>query len=319
LVFIAALSLAAFGGEKDPLPSLLTLPFLLFGILALCLSKVAASKQAAANPDGLAQSRNWPIPAAIVAVLALASLAISLIVPRLLAPVAGAARELGQGSLVFVGALGRFLDWLFVFAPASSRSPGIKEMRPPGSGGSEAPGLALVDLVFLTILGTLALVAALFLIRVAFLAIRKAAGKGGRRQGLESGLLPAWLRRAFRVLGRHAGEFLTMLKALLPRRREARSVTLKAYARLLASGRLGGLARARVETPREYARRLILAFPRFAAAIDLVVEGLEHEVYGGRTLDGAAERKMNEARRILRASGFIVERIRIALRRRPKA
>ncbi|HWP68376.1 MAG TPA: DUF4129 domain-containing protein, partial [Rectinemataceae bacterium] len=71
----------------------------------------------------------------------------------------------------------------------------------------------------------------------------------------------------------------------------------------------------RSETPREYARRLTLAFPHAATQADFVAEALEKEIYGGEKLDEATERRLAKIRRRSRPKSFLAERFKLAVRR----
>jgi hypothetical protein len=73
------------------------------------------------------------------------------------------------------------------------------------------------------------------------------------------------------------------------------------FAALEAWGRLGGVARRDWETPREYAGRLSLRFPRAAVDIDTIVAAFQHQVYGERKLKTGEITEPHKAWRRLRS------------------
>lgn len=311
-LFLMGLSMAALVRVENALPGRLAIPYFLFAILAL-----GSSKSEGSGRGGLSRNSRKAIVAGAAIVFALAAIGVILLVPALTEPARQAAGALKGASLRLLAMIGDFLEWLFkerrpTFADRSE-SGGAAPPPPPRGTGDESPFAAIVMWIVLGIAG------AFILAMIGYLLFELARMLAGRTKKPvdEAGRFDprAWLKAFFRAVAR----FAALLFGLGRRGRGRRSEALEAYAGLLAGGRAAGAARRATETPREYALRLAATFPDTAGAAGraaFIAQEVEKEVYGGAAADPSATARLREARRKLRPSSFVAERLRVSLRRR---
>ena len=307
--FLMVFFLSALVRVNHSFPGQLTIPYFLFGILALGLSKGKdRGKTGLARRSGLASLA----PAAAVFVLAAAGL--MLLVPALAIPARLAADSLKNLSFGLLRYIVAFLVWLFgsgspKYSNDSGGKEGLVSGLPPevdeSSGGLFA---TIVMWCFIVAAAVFMLALLAYLLSLLF---RRLSSRVAKLEPSGRPSLALWLR----FLALACANFLSRLGAAFSRKGEKRSEALAAYARLLACGRLAGAARGGNETPREYARRLSLAFPRAAAQADFVAASLEREIYGGEKLGEATGERLAKIRLRLRAGFFWAERVRLAWRR----
>ena len=307
--FLMVFSLSALVQVKHSFPGRLTIPYFLFGILALGLSRSRDRGRV-----GLARRSGTASLMPATAVFALAAAGLMLLVPALANPARLAADSLKDLSFGLLRYIVAFLVWLFGSGPPKySDNSGGKEgliSAPPPEVDENSGGLfaTIVMWCFIIIAAVFILALLAYLLSLLF---RRLSSRVARLESSGRPSLALW----FRSLVLACAGFFSRLGAAFSRRGEKRSGALAAYARLLACGRFAGAARGRSETPREYARRLSCAFPHAAAQADFVAASLEREVYGGEALDAATGKKLAAVRRRLRAGSFWAERVRLVLRR----
>lgn len=315
-LFLFALSLSALVHIENPLSGKLIVPFLLFGILALGISR---SENAERGGLSRRSRRLMVIPVATAFILV--SIGIVVLVPSFFAPAKEVGNSVQYAFSVLEPYLGAFLRWLFGF---QRRSPAADSSSASG-GGLEAPPIAdesgwLGTLIATVLMWSLVvLISAVLIGLIAFGLVKLFRYLAGRVEkegdGLNLSFLPARLR-AF-ILG--CARFFARLAAKMTRSREKRSGAIEAYAKLLSCGRAAGAARRLNETPREFAERLAGLFPRSAPNALFVAEVLEKEAYGGHAAAPDDERELRKIRQETRPAAFLAERARNAFsRRRPE-
>lgn len=310
--YLVSFSFAALVRVEVPSFPGLIIPFFLVGIPALGISKADPALR-----GGFSRRSRGSALAPFTIAFILAATGVLVAVPALEAPAAQAANSLGFASQEFLRLLGLFLTSLYRFKPASGpAATGVTRVIAPADGDSSqgAPFAGILLWALLAVAAIFSLAFLLFAIGRLLRLLGTRVEKKGRSPELARLLsrLAAWLRSLIGPFLR----FFARLEALIPHRREKRSLALSTYARLLVCGRAAGAARRPVETPREYARRLSLAFPHAAGRSDSVATALEREVYGGKVRDEATEAGLAGIRRGLHILSFIAERARNAIRRK---
>ncbi len=309
--FLMFFSLSALIRIKHSFPGRLTIPYFLFGILALGLSKSGDRGRA-----GFARRSRITSLMPAAAVFALAAAGLILLMPALANPARLAAVSLKNLSFGLLRYIVAFFVWLFGSGPPKySDNSGGKEglvSAPPPAVDESSGGLFATIVMWCFIIVAAAFILALVAYILSLL-FRRLSSRVARLESSGRPSLALWLRSL--VLA--CAGFLSRLGAAFSRRGKKRSEALAAYARLLACGRQAGTVRGRSETPREYARRLSCAFPHAAAQADFVASSLEREIYGGEKLGAATRERLASVRRRLRAASFWAERVRLALKRLP--
>lgn len=307
--FLLAFSLSALVQVKYSFPGRLVIPYFLFGILALGLSKSEGGRK-----GGLSRRSGKASLVPVAAAFVLAAIGLIFLVPALTEPARLAAISLKSASRGLWRYVIAFLVWLFGDGPAriSSNANGGdgRVAAPPPEVNEGSGGLFATIIMWCFIIVAAAFVLALLAYLLSLL-FRRLATRVARGDASNHPFLPLWLRAFVLACAR----FFSRLTSAFSRRGEKRSEALAAYARFLSCGRSAGAVRKRSETPREYARRLTLAFPHAATKADFVAEALEKEIYGGEKLDEATERRLAKIRRRLHPKSFLVERFRQAVRR----
>lgn len=298
-VFLVVLSIAALiGGDLDR-PAAVILPFLVFSILGLGLARGDTDA-----PEGFPRRPASAVLGSISALFLGAAAGLALLMPLLTDPAVRAGQALARGAPALIRFLGILLGRIYKLKTEAPRPSEGGSSVLPGEAGDPAAG-ALTN-IFVTVLGGIAaLLAAALVVAVLVRLVRRLASPvQNRSRFVDLSFLARWFSGFLAALRR------TLERPGALRTRRSRTPALKAYARLLAVGRLLGEARRRDETPREYARRLSAAFPLSAADAGFVVDRLEREVYGGDSRDPEADRRLTAARRGLRFEAFNVERLR---------
>jgi hypothetical protein len=303
-LFLFAFLAAALVHVENAFARALVIPFFLFGILALGISKGAEARRGGLSPRSRA--------AALLSATALSLLAawgLLSVLPALMAGAGGVGNALKGQARRLEPYLGPFLRSLLGFhiatasaedtlGPSGALAP---SSSPPDGGGFGAVFATFLAWAFLAVLAAFAL--RLLLLGLA----RFFRFLSSRLEGRASGRLRAFFLRSALLLSRFA--------TLSLRRPERRSEARATYARLLVLGRRAGAPRAPSETPREYARRLVRSFPRSAAQAGFVAEAVEKEVYGGESLDPATVGRLVEIRSGAGLFAFQSERVRRAISR----
>lgn len=296
-LFLVILSIAALTGSKAPPAAAAALPFLAFSILSLGLAR--------GERDGSGAFRRRSFLAGLLPLTALflgAAGGLALLVPLLTEPAALAGEVLARGAPALLRFLGRFLSRIYRLETAAPRlSEGGSNFLPREA---DVPGDGSLSDIFIAVLGGIAVFLAAALAAAALVRlIRRLASPSERRRPLDLSFTARWLSAIKAFLRR------VMINLGSLRSPGGSSPALKAYARLLAVGRVLGMSRTRDETPREYTRRLAAAYPRGAAEAGFVVGCLEREVYGGKPRDPDTDRRLAAARRGMRLGAFVRERL----------
>ena len=300
-IFLVVLSIAALVGGELGRPAAAALPFLTFSILGLGLARKEGD-----DPGAFKRRSALASLLSMSAVFLGAAAGLTLLVPLLTDPAARAGQALAEAAPAVLRFIGRLLGRIYRLETAAPRlSEGGSGILPGEAGDPEGGTLTGV---FVAVLGgTAALLAAALVAAALVRLVRRLASPAERRHSPpDLSFLIRWLSGIPAALNR----LRSNLDAL--RSRRTASPALKAYARLLAVGRLFGAPREPDETPREYALRLAAAFPRSAAGAVFVVDLLEREVYGGKPRDPDADLRLVEIRRKTRLRGYLLERLRSA-------
>ena len=307
-IFLAAFSIAALTRMENPFPVRLALPYFLFGILALGLSRGGAAGRGGLGPRK--PRSGLPLAAAAFTV---AAAGVYTLTPALFAPAARAGRSLGESFDRLTPYLGAFLKWLFGFGRAATAA------APASLEREAAPQLPSIEpngpesLILSILMWSLGIIAAALLLALAgFLLAKLFRYLASRTEGEGAGprFTPAWLMAWIR----RCAAFFARFEAALAERRKERSPAAAAYVKLLSCGRAAGTALAPADTPREYARRLSAAFPRAAKDALFIAEAVEREVYGKIEPDRRGDRRLVDIRRGIRATAFFAERATKLLR-----
>ncbi|MFA6506413.1 MAG: DUF4129 domain-containing protein [Treponemataceae bacterium] len=309
-VFLFAFCLATLMQLENPLAKTLIIPFFLFAILALGISRSENAKR-----GGLARRPRRTMLIPIAAAFVLTAAGVALLVPMLFSPAERAGTALKDAVIAAEPYIGAFLRWLFGFnrssaAPAASTDSGSGFEAPPA--GEESPLARLIALIVMWSLG--ALLALILIVLVAYglakLFAYLASRVEKRGPGVNLAFLPAWLRAFILGGARFFARCRAIVGAAFARKKKHHSAAVEAYARLLVCGRIAGKRRKPNETPREYARRLTEVFPRSARKAEFVVEALEKEAYGLRAPIAAVEPILALISRKTRAWSFLAERVK---------
>jgi len=307
--FLIAFFLTAIVRVTYEFPGKLVVPYFLFGILALGSSKNEGNRK-----GGLSRRTGAASLVPVAATFVLAAIGLIFLVPALTEPARLAAKSLknaGRGLWHLFIAL---IVWLFGDGTArisNTMNNGDGIVRAPPSEVDQGSGGLFATIVmwcFIIVAAAFILSLLAYLLSIIF---RRLSTRVSKAEAAHNPFPPPWLRAFILACAR----FFSRLTALFSRGGEKRSEALAAYARLLACGRSAGAARRRNETPREYARRLTLAFPRAATQAGFIAESLEREIYGGERLDMETDRTLAKIRQRSHAVAFLAERAKLALRR----
>jgi hypothetical protein len=203
--------------------------------------------------------------AELAVALAIAGLGLSRLVPLLAKPAKSAAESLQQVGIGLLDYIARFLTWLF--RPRQARRMDIGESSSRIM-GEPPPPMADETSVFGTIVVWLVLVlAAAFSIALL---------------GYLFFLLFTWLGKKVdaRKVERNASGFVKWPKRSAQGKFLSNSAAMRAYRILLRRGKAVRMQRKSSETPREYATRLAMAFPKSTKGAEILVLCVEREVYG---------------------------------------
>lgn len=310
-LFLAAFLMVAILRVEAPLPGRLVIPYFIFGMLALGLSKSESAQRGGLKP---LTRRAMVISATLVFVLTAAALL--LVVPALTEPARRAAESLKSASLSLLKLIESFLTWLFRAGPprfaAQADGGGQILNAPPVEADGASPFSTILMWAFLGIAGIFVAILFGYLMIGLFRFLASRTKKPvDDRKGLS---IIDWLK-AFRGSMMAALSRLTVFFARMAedaRRRRGHSPALAAYARLMAMGRAAGIPRTRCESPREYARRLAASCPVSAGQAAFIVEAVEKEAYGGLAGDGPTNALLKQIRAGLKRPAFIMERSRTA-------
>jgi len=311
-LFLLALGVTALVKVENPFPGQVAVPYFIFGILALGISKSEGARR-----GGLSASSRKAMTASLALVFVLASAGIFLLVPSLTEPARRAAESLKGASLSLLRLIADFLTWLFRGRRPTFAAPRESDRLGPGilpeRMGEESAFSAILMWIMLGAAGIVILLLLGYLAAWLWRFLMSRTRKPGEAEG--SGSLGSWLKGIMAALTR-----LLSWLAALPRRLGLgrlpgrRSAALEAYARLLAGGRAAGAARKPSETPGEFARRLAAAFPATAGQAAFIAEQVEKEVYGGLAADPATAARLAGLRARTGRLSFIAERFRRSLR-----
>ncbi|HWR11971.1 MAG TPA: DUF4129 domain-containing protein [Rectinemataceae bacterium] len=310
-LFLAAFCLTALIQVKNPLPPRLVIPYFLFGILALGMSK-----NEGATRGGLSPNSRSAMVASVALVFVLAAAGVLLLIPALTEPAKQAAAALKSAAVPVFQLLLAILKWFFKERSATSNivpqdgDQVVRDMRPEAG---EASSGTIMMWIILGVLGAFALAllcGLLFqLFRFLFSRTKKAANDAGSRS------FSSWIRSFARAVAKFLARVAATL-ARLSRHGEYGSAALALYARLLSCGRFAGLPRGPCETAREYSLRLAETFPASAGQAAFIVEAVEKEAYGGLAVDAPTAARLSALRPTISRRAFLAERLRRGLRPR---
>ncbi len=319
-LMLLALSFAAVVKLDTPFSTPLLGPYLLVSAMAM-----GASKNAELRRGGFAPKR--PRGLALLSALLFGSVALitALVAPLLFAPAARTGDALKSGLVSAEPYIAAFLRWLLSIngghpvAAASESSGNAPEPSPFLTEAASVSGLlARIVIWGLGAIAVLLLVSLLFygLVKLFLWLSRRTEGEGALApRALDWRFLPTWLRRllirAWHLFSDVGAKIRELASALSINRGPAAS----AYLKLLRCARFAGYPRLPTETPREYARRLLSTCPRSSVDAEFIVGELEKEAYGGRASDPKTAAALLRARRRLRVTAFLAERIRGSLTR----
>lgn len=276
----------------DPAALPLTAAFFCFSSLALVQSR---TRQDPASPGRTGVTRSLAGMGAGSLLLAAGVAAFCL--PWLREAADGGYRVLKAVATPLYPYLVRALRFVLVPSSRISRSPGrpgdgSSHSMPADQLGSAPSWLEWIAQALLWLL--LAIVAVLVLVLLGFL-LRRFWLLMISRTGETKKPPPFW---------QDLRQFLAMLWARfsgwLPGLRIKGHGPAAGLARLRRWGQRGGVSGLKGETPREYGRRLGLAYPKLGRAIGHVVQAHEAAVYGGRPWGGAEESGMKRSLRRLK-------------------
>ncbi len=301
LLFLATFSFTALVKLENSLPPRLTIPFFIFGILALGSVKAEEGRR-----GGLSRRSRGSMTAAAAAVFLLGALAIILLLPALFEPAKAAAEGLKQASGFVFKVLADILVWLFSGKRKAVAAETVSEgFKPPPM--AEEAGNEMPSVVMWIVVGFLSLLALAILLLLLWLLIRFLGSRTRKRQVTDrSASIFFWLKALLAAMLR----LIARLRRLA-RRRARLSPALEAYRRLLAAGRAGGEPRKPSETPREYALRLDATFEAARGRALPIAHALEKEVYGGAAPADSAEEtaRLQQLGLGLKRRKFIAHRI----------
>ena len=280
--------------QRNPFAEALILPYFLVSIFALALSRSGTNVR-----GGLPARSDLLMLLPFTALFLLAGFFTVLYFPELFGLAAETNRVLGEAADVvspWVLALLRFFFgfWAPVSAKSGQTSSGPKESEAPIP---HEPGWFERLLEQILAWGLLGIFALAGVVLAGFLLWQLGkyllSRKGREAEPLSFKAFLDYLRAYLRRL---CGFF----KGLLPRKAEAKAKpgnAARAYRRLIAWGRVGGVRRLPSETAREYGNRLGRTFPEARDAAGLIVTVLERDLYGGNPPAGADLRDLKKARR----------------------
>ncbi len=277
-LFLGGFTISALVGYGNDGPARLVVPYFLFGILALGLSRSGKERR-----GGLERPSARATLATAAGVFMIAAAGVYALMPVLFDPAARAGQAV-VGALDAIRPYAEaFLRWLFGAGRAGAAAPAPatngSAIGPPQELEETGPLARLIASILMWVLGIAA--GAVLLALAAYLLAKLFTYLGTRVEGERKaggGFLPDWLRRAILACARLAAR----LQEALAERRRKRSPAAAAYKRLLSCGRRAGLPRRGSETPREYAARLAAAFPRSARDAAFVADAAGSELYGGK-------------------------------------
>lgn len=308
-LLLAAFLLTALTHVENPFPSRLVIPFFLFGILALGMSKSEG-----ANRGGLSPKSRRAMVASVAVIFVLAGAGILLLVPALTEPARQAVAALKRASVPVLRMILDILQWLFRERRAkfgALRQDGDAISPNPSPAMDEQPANPVVMWIVMGVMGLFALSLLGFLIvqllRLLASRTKKVTDDPGSRS------IFSWLKAFFHAL---AGVILRIggFIARQLSRSGYGSATLAMYTRLLSVGRFAGLPRKPCETAREYSLRLAATFPASAGQAAFITETVEREVYGGLAVDAPSAARLASLRPQITRRAFLAERLRLSLR-----
>ena len=285
-VFLSIFLLASFLHVRAAVDEQLVIPYLLFSVIALGLSKSEH-----AHTGGLAQgaTKRILVPVAVVSVLA--AIAVVALVPVLTEPARGVAAMLKSGGLTLLQYFAAFLQWLFSGKHALSLNEGGSNANWGLTPSCKEGEQSLFATVMMVVFGVLAVAVAgallVFLVLWIVRALSAGVGKDEARVGKRAGFW-LWLKGVVLAIGRLWGR----VRGWFAPGKQKGSEAVRAYLRLCRAGRLAGVGPRRTETPREFGMRLARRFPREAEAVQVILSCLEKEVYGEQRLDARAAREL---------------------------
>lgn len=307
-IILAGLLTSNLGGFATKTMAALLAPFLVFSALSL----LAAQHDGSAR-GGLSPARRFGALISGGTVFIAAGYGLARLVPILGEPARISAKALGAVSARLLDLISRFLSWLFRSRPKGSavyfdardymvQAERARDQSRPVSRIFLWAALGIAGFVVLLILADLVR-------RLVRWLLKRSPGRDDSAAGASVAarlvkILGDLIRSLVKTFSAIAGRVISAVKGIFSRPRLARGPALRAYAALVAAGRLAGLPRTKPETPREYAGRLEREFPESAReALSIAVE-MEKEVYGGLRASGAP------GSRRIRATSLAAERIR---------
>ncbi len=307
-VFLCVFLIASFLRARAPGAERLVIPYFVFSMIALGLSK-----REHAVSGGLARAGAGRLLAPVIAVVVLVALGVIALIPSLVEPARTAAQFLRTNGLALLSYIAAFLQWLFGMGkPSFRREDGVSRVGQERQFKEPKSGLfaTIMMYVFVTLIAIVILALVAYLVYNIWKLFARRVG-GGEAPARKRFSLRELLARIAAALGRAVHAARAWWTALRARRSEA----VRAFMRLRAAGRAVGLAQRRWETPREYGARVGARFPARAALIGRVVTLLEAEIYGGVELSREERHEAVLAGRAIRPAAFVAERMRHGVRK----
>lgn len=277
--------------------------FFCFGLLSLSLARIRGpvARDMDSGYRGLGSLFTF-----LAVALSLAGGAVAFFMPFLTTAAetgVGALKTVARPLIPYIEAVLRFL-----FARRWGRTTGGgAETDAPAhlaDGRLEQPGSWLVELSYAIAWIMLGLIALLLLALTAYFIHRLYLRLMSRTAAVPLALRPVeslwvWLRRRIARLIRWAARI-----------RSGRIDPMEVYLCLLKWGRRSGLPRRVGETPREYGRRLVVAFPRASLEITAIVDSLELAVFAVRPPSPSDLGSLRRSRRQLARPGLWLQRLK---------
>lgn len=306
-VFLCVFLIAAFLRVRAVGAERLVIPYFVFSMIALGLSK---REHAAAG--GLARASAGRLLAPVIVVMVLVAIGVIALIPALVEPARTVAQFLKTGGLTVFSYIAAFLQWLFGMGkPSFRREDGVSRVGQERQFQEPKPGLfaTIMMYVFGALIAIVVAALVAYLVYNIWKLFTRRVG-GGEEAAKRRFSLRELLARIAGAVGRAVHAARAWWAALRVRHSEA----VRAFLRLRAAGRAVGLAQRRSETPREYGARVGARFPARAASIGRIVGFLEAELYGGAVLSDVEAREVRIAARGIRPATFVAERMRSVAR-----
>jgi hypothetical protein len=308
-LFLAAFIIAAFIHADNPFPGRLVVPYFLFGIAAIALSRGKSDGKTIStrNSNGFSKRSGRSAIVSALAAFTLAAIGTISLMPSLFEPARRAAGALKVVGHILVDYLGIILRWLFgqkQFSLALQENDATKGPVSQYNGSDDSGmGKIFADIVmWIFIVGAALFVLALLAFILAKL-FRYLSSRIEKEKNIAPGFsFPTWFKSLIvkiNLLFRRIGDTI--------REHRRRSEAVAAFGRLVSLGRLFGVPRRKVDTPREYANRITMVFPHAAAHAGFIATSLELEIYGGKVIDAKSKRELVSLHSRIRFFAFLAE------------